>query len=244
MKLLKVNNRALGGLLLTFALLAAGPLQAQETAQGGAETRPGGTGDTAEGSAVEQLEQLLQQTSSYRARVEQLLVDQDGRELQEASARLIMRKPSHFYWEVTSPYEEVMVTDGEVIWRYEPDLEQVVIQEFDAELDRTPLMLLNGNAAAIADTFDVSRVGTVESVDTGELEIKRFVLRPRQPDSLFERMAVTFRGAELVEMQVEDSLGQQTSLSFHDIERNIQVPDERFRFTPPEGVEIIDTTEE
>ncbi|MGA0805476.1 MAG: outer-membrane lipoprotein carrier protein LolA [Pseudohongiellaceae bacterium] len=46
------------------------------------------------------------------------------------------------------------------------------------------------------------------------------------------------------EMQFEDSLGQQTSLSLSNIVRNQPLAADQFRFTPPEGVEIIDTTEE
>lgn len=189
-------------------------------------------------AAVQQLEAILQQTQSLSASVLQLQMDQDGRELQESQAELVMRKPSAFYWELTTPYSELMVTDGDRIWRYEPDLEQVTIQHFDAELDRTPIMLLNGDADEIAATYEVS-MGTQAAGD-----ISRFILVPRSPGRLFERLAVTFRGAELIEMQFEDSLGQQTSLSFDNIVRNQPLSADQFSFTPPAGVEIIDTTED
>jgi outer membrane lipoprotein carrier protein len=99
-------------------------------------------------------------------------------------------------------------------------------------------MLLNGNAVEIAATYEVS-MG--EMVDR---RISRFILVPRSPGRLFERLAVTFRDADLIEMQFEDSLGQQTSLSFDNIVRNQPLSAGQFRFTPPAGVEIIDTTEE
>jgi outer membrane lipoprotein carrier protein len=189
-------------------------------------------------AAVQRLESILQQTQSLSASVLQLQMDQDGRELQESQAELVMRKPSSFYWELTEPYNELMVTDGDRIWRYEPDLEQVTIQPFDAELDRTPIMLLNGDAAEIAATYEVS-MGAQAAAN-----VSRFILVPRSPSRLFERLAVTFRGAELIEMQFEDSLGQQTSLSFDNIVRNQPLSAEQFSFTPPAGVEIIDTTED
>jgi outer membrane lipoprotein carrier protein len=185
--------------------------------------------------AVIQLEAILQQTTSLKADVDQLLIDQDGRELQQTRARLVMHKPSSFYWEITEPYSEVMVTDGKLIWRYEPDLEQVTIQHFNEELDRTPVMLLNGDAQSIAETYEVTAVMGSDNA------ITRFVLAPRQPDSLFERLSIAFRGAELVEMQFEDSLGQKTSLSITVLERNQEIPAAQFTFTPPDGVEIIDT---
>lgn len=218
------------GAAVVAALLLLSPLAcAQEAA-----SEPV-TGD----AAVQQLEAILQQTQSLSAAVVQLKVDQDGRELDESQAELVMQKPGSFYWELISPYSELTVTDGELMWRYEPDLEQVTIQHFDTEeMDRTPIALLNGSAEEIAETYEVT-MGVMEDID-----ISRFILIPRSPGRLFERLAVTFRNAELIEMQFEDSLGQQTSLSFGNIVRNQPLAADQFRFTPPEGVEIIDTTEE
>lgn len=217
----------IGAVMLTAAL----GLAAVAAAQQADEPVSGPT-------AVQALEEILQETQSLSASVLQLQMDQDGRELQESQAALVMRKPSSFYWELTEPYSELMVTDGDRIWRYEPDLEQVTIQHFDAELDRTPIMLLNGDADEIAATYEVS-MGAMSGSN-----ISRFILVPRSPARLFERLAVTFRGAELIEMQFEDSLGQQTSLSFSDIVRNQPLSADQFSFTPPPGVDIIDTTED
>jgi outer membrane lipoprotein carrier protein len=184
-----------------------------------------------DGAAV--LEDLLSRTTSLRAEVNQLLMDQDGRSLQETTVTFAMRKPANFSWRITDPYEELTVTDGSTIWRYEPDLDQVTVQNFDAELDRTPVMLLNGDAASIGAAYAVSATRV-------EGDILRFILTPRRSSSLFERMSLTFQGPELREMQFEDSLGQQTSLGFSHIERNLTLPAATFTFTPPEGVELID----
>jgi outer membrane lipoprotein carrier protein len=187
--------------------------------------------DLPDGAAT--LEDLLRQTTSLRAEVNQLLMDQDGRQLQETSATLAMQKPANFSWRITEPYEELTVTDGLTVWRYEPDLDQVTVQDFDAELDRTPLMLLNGDATSIGDAYTVSATRVADG-------ILRFILTPQRPSSLFVRMSLMFQGAELREMQFEDSLGQQTSLGFTQVERNLTLPAATFTFTPPQGVELID----
>lgn len=178
---------------------------------------------------------LLAQTSTLTAEVEQLQMDQDGRELQENRSQLVMQKPASFSWHITEPYEELMVTDGTTIWRYEPDLEQVTIQPFEDDVDRTPVMLLNGDADSISTAYEVS---ATQMSDT----VWRFVLLPRSADRLFERLSLTFDGPVLQEMQFEDSLGQQTSLAFRLVRRNEPVSPELFTFTPPEGVDIIDNT--
>jgi outer membrane lipoprotein carrier protein len=189
-------------------------------------------------AAVLQLQSLLDQTQTLSAEVQQLLLDQDGRELQENQVLLLMQKPASFYWGITEPYEDLLVTDGDIIWHYEPDLGQVTIQPFDDDVNRTPVMLLNGDAASIAEAYEVS----VASV--GDTQLQRFILIPRKPGSLFERLSLSFNGPVLEEMQFEDSLGQQTSLSFRDVQRNLPLDDTRFTFTPPAGVDIIDNTGE
>lgn len=191
-----------------------------------------------ESGAIAALEAILAQTQTLSAQVEQLLVDQDGREIQETRALLLMEKPSHFHWAITEPYEQLTVTDGATLWHYEPDLDQVTIDTFDDnEVDRVPAMLLNGDADTIREAYDVS------STNMGG-ELVRFVLIPRNPDRLFERLSVTFRGAVLEEMQFEDSLGQQTSLGFHEVNRNVPLDASNFRFTPPDGIDVIDNRDE
>lgn len=188
--------------------------------------------------AVTRLQNILRQTETLTAAVLQLQMDQDGRELQENRSQLVVRKPQSFSWKITEPYEELMVTNGEVIWRYEPDLDQVTIQNFDDDIDRTPLMLLNGDAASIAASYAVTAVSIPDS------ERNRFILVPVKSGSLYERLSLTFNGPVLEEMQFEDSLGQRTSLTFSEVVRNEPVADAQFHFEPPPGIEVIDNTGE
>lgn len=212
-----------------FAVVAAGTAAAQTPVNAAQIT-------TAEDHALSQLVSVLQQTNTLSADVEQLLIGEDGRELEESRAKLLMQKPANFRWEIVEPYNELMVTDGSLIWRYEPDLEQVTIQTFDMELDRTPVMLLNGTAESIGESYAVSAATMTDGIHT------RFLLQPKRPESQFERMSLTFKGADLEEMQFEDSRGARTSLTFRQVQRNQPLSTDQFHYTPPEGVEVIDST--
>jgi outer membrane lipoprotein carrier protein len=218
---LEFASRAVTSSLISLILFS--PLMAQEFV-------------SQEAGAITQLQALLEQTQTLSAEVDQLLMDQDGRELQETRALLLMEKPARFRWEITQPYEQLTVTDGATLWHYEPDLEQVTIEPFDENLERTPVALLNADAASIAEAYDVS------STNMGE-ELVRFILIPRSPDRLVERLSLTFKGPVLEEMQFEDSLGQQTSLSFHEVNRNVPLDPAQFSFTPPDDIDVIDNRE-
>lgn len=191
-------------------------------------------------AAAEQLAGILEHTRTLRSEVSVLTLDQDGREVQESTAQLVMQKPDHFYWEILSPYAELMVADGERIWRYEPDLEQVTVEPFDDDISRTPVMLLNGNADNIVSAYTITSANFDSSTDNGQRT--RFILTPKGNDGLFTRLSLTFNGSVLEEMQFEDSLGQKTSLVFNAPEANADIDPDIFEFTIPEDVEVIDNT--
>jgi outer membrane lipoprotein carrier protein len=67
---------------------------------------------------------------------------------------------------------------------------------------------------------------------------------PRETGNLFVRLSLTFKGQDLEEMQFEDSVGQQTSLTFRQVVRNQPIDSGKFHFTPPAGIEIIDNSQE
>lgn len=188
--------------------------------------------------AAENLSLLLADMQTLSAEVNVLTLDQDGREIQESSSRLIMQKPDHFSWETIAPYPELMITDGNRIWRFEYDLEQITIEPFSDDISRTPVLLLNGNADDIAQTYFVAAA----AMDSGSRQ--RFILTPRVPDSLFTRLSLTFANSLLEEMQFEDSLGQKTSLSFANLEINRVIDASVFTVELPDDMEIIDNTGE
>lgn len=184
-------------------------------------------------SAAQRLTDILEHTETLTAEVEQLTLDQQGREVQESHGILKMHKPDRFYWHGTSPWEEMLVTDGESLWIHEPDLEQVTIETFNAATTHTPLMLLSADAETLAADFEVS-------VTEAEGDFIRFRLLPRQPEALFEELYLSFRGHYLSGMQFSNSLGQRTSVSFSDVVLNPSLDASVFNFDIPEDVEVID----
>ncbi len=190
--------------------------------------------ESAEPSPLQELGSNLAGTSSIQADVEQLILSQDGREIQALQARLIMQKPDKLNWQVIEPYEELMISDGESLWYYEPDLEQVSIQDFPEDVENNPILLLNDDLQAIADAYEVS-LGYVDE------EVRQYVLLPLASSSSYERFSMTFAGQDLLQMQFETSVGQLTSFSFSNITNNADIDPTVFDFAIPQDVEIIDS---
>jgi outer membrane lipoprotein carrier protein len=158
-----------------------------------------------------------------------------GRDLEtvdDARGRVVLKKPGRFRWDYREPYERVITADGERVWLYEADLEQVTIRRLDAGLGETPAALLTGTADVL-DHFDY-RGSAVE----GELRWLR--LEPRSAEADFAGIELGFARGELRRIFLTDRLGQHTRIFLSDVESGGAFPDEFFRFDVPDGVDVID----
>lgn len=189
-------------------------------------------------SAVQGLERLrtyLDQFDSLRAKFRQEVVNRDMELVEQASGEVILKKPGRFVWNYESPFERVIMSDGDRIWLYEADLEQVTVRRLDVGIGETPASLLTGTADVL-DHFEYVDASSVEGLELIQL-------RPRSAESDFESIILGFDGDKLVQIALLDRLAQRTRLYLTDIERPISVDAEDFVFVIPEGVDVIGETE-
>ncbi|WP_136247726.1 outer membrane lipoprotein chaperone LolA [Halomonas borealis] len=180
---------------------------------------------------AERLARMLEPVDTYVADFDQQILDGSGQRLQEANGRMWLSRPGRFRWEVNAPYEQVVVSDGEQVTLFDPDLAQATVQPLDERVTHTPALLLSGSAGQLTDNYEVT------SSQQGTAEI--FELVPKSPDTLFEELKLTFYGERLGFLQMTDSTGQRTAIEFDDVEQNVSVEDARFDLTLPEGTDVI-----
>lgn len=177
--------------------------------------------------ALESLSHSLSRISSYRAEFQQQIYDQDQELLQQSEGTLMAARPGKLRWESLAPYAQLIVVDGKQVWRYEEDLQQVVVSPYSDDLGGTPALLLSGNVDSIAARYTVAKVED------------QYELQPRDEQSLFRKMRVTVADGKITGLLLEDTLGQTTRLTFTAIELNPDIPLERFEFLVPEGVDVL-----
>lgn len=180
---------------------------------------------------AERLTRMLAPVETYVADFDQQILDGSGQRLQEASGRMWLSRPGRFRWEVDAPYEQIVVSDGDEVTLYDPDLQQATVQALDDRVTHTPALLLSGSADELTGSYEVSssQQGTAET----------FTLRPKSADTLFEELKLTFYGERLGFLQMTDSTGQRTAIEFDGVEQNVAVQDSRFRVELPEGTDVI-----
>ncbi len=186
----------------------------------------------AQDKAAADLASILQGYQSYQADFIQIVVNENGRSVQETKGALKARRPGLFYWESHSPMSQFIVSNGKTVEVYDPDLEQVTIHNLDEQVQTTPALLLSGEVSNLDKTY---RVALRELGD----DTREYTLEPRSPDSLFVSLRLTFFKGELQEMRMKDSLSQLSVLSFSHIRVNDEIDTSAFTLNYPEGVDII-----
>ncbi|MFW6346095.1 MAG: outer membrane lipoprotein chaperone LolA [Halomonas sp.] len=180
---------------------------------------------------ADRLSRMLEPLETYQADFEQQILDASGDRLQEARGTMWLSRPGKFRWEVDAPYQQLVISDGDEVILYDPDLEQATVQALDQRVTHTPALLLSGSAGDLTENFEVSR----SRQDGGE----RFTLVPKDADTLFEELEMTFRDEQLRGLEMVDSTGQRTTIAFSGVEVNGDIDDERFDFEVPEGTDVV-----
>jgi outer membrane lipoprotein carrier protein len=184
------------------------------------------------GDAASRVDAYLASVETLSADFTQVVRNRDGQVVDRASGTLSLSRPNRFRWDYRQPYLQTIVADGERLWLYDSDLEQVTVRALEAGLGSTPAMLLSGSGK-VADAFT-----SVALERQGEWTWAR--LRPAQEGSDFDRVSLAFdaRG-ELAAMELRDKLGQATVIEFANVRRNPGLDAALFRFEPPPGADVI-----
>lgn len=185
-------------------------------------------------ASLNRLDSLLSDIETLSSDVVQLIVESDGGVLEESDIKMQLKKPDGFYWETLTPFPELIVTDGNTLWNYQPDLEQVVIEDWDSSRSELAAQLLSGNIESLAGDY------RIESITANESEHQEFELSPRAADSVYQIISINFMSKELESIYLNSKNGQQTVWRFENVVRNQEIADSQFLFIPPDNIEIIE----
>lgn len=114
-------------------------------------------------TAAKRLNTLLSNTKSMTANFTQTTKGANGGKSGLSakngtfSGNVSLQRPNNFRWNITSPSEQLIVTDGSALWVYDKDLEQVTRQSTDQQVGNTPALLLSGDPSKIAKNFKITQ---------------------------------------------------------------------------------------
>lgn len=195
------------------------------------------------GSGTAVLDRFFDGLHSFSADFTETVTDAHGHLTQQATGKLLLLRPGRFRWEIHPKGEgsgQLLVADGQNLWYYDRDLEQVTVKHEQAALTSTPAMLLSGGPNALT-AFDIGAASSpVESgAASGDLDWVR--VAPKAADADFREALLGFSGNRLRRMIFKDKLGETAVIDFERAERNAPVSAAEVSFTPPAGADVIGT---
>lgn len=143
-------------------------------------------------------------------------------------------RPNHFRFSYKKPYEQIIVADGQTLWLYDIDLNQVSARKQAQALGSTPAALIAAapDLRALQAEFNLTEAPQKDGLDW-------VVATPKARDSSLRSVAIGLRGADLAVLEILDSFGQKSTLRFSAFVANAPLSAASFEFKPPVGVDVI-----
>jgi len=162
----------------------------------------------------------------------QQVFDANGKRKEASSGRVALSAPRLFRWEYVKPYAQLIVADGKAVWVYDPDLQQATKRAQGTAEQNSPLMALIDPSRLDKD-YVIRETGSEGGLEWLSLSPKT------DTDTGFKTARLGFNPSGLVQMQVEDALGQRTLITFSNWKRNPAFAAGTFRYVPAKGVDVV-----
>ena len=183
-------------------------------------------------TAIGNLKKFIAETSTVSANFSQTLYDKSRRTIQDSKGSMQFERPEKFRWSYAKPYEQIIVGNGKEVWFYDHDLNQATVRPFNLAIGSSPAALLAGNSD-LEENFVLTELGLQEGMEWLEAV-------PKNKETMFEFIQMAFSPQGTLKlMALRDSLGQTTLLTFSELEKNPQLSESLFNFTPPASADVI-----
>jgi outer membrane lipoprotein carrier protein len=186
----------------------------------------------AHADAVDALREFTLDAKSGRTTFTQVVTSADNAKKKTSSGSFEFARPNRFRFAYAKPYEQLIVGDGESVWLYDVDLQQVTVRAMDQALGATPAALLAG--ANVEKDFELKAQPSAQGLDWVQA-----TPRVKGEAASFQSLRVGFKGKALSAIELVDNFGQRSLLTFGEVATNVTSAADTFRFTPPKGVEVL-----
>ena len=162
----------------------------------------------------------------------------NAKQVQKAEGSVYFKKEGKMFWDYKNPTPQQIISDGKMIWFYEPEDEQVTVTEVtDGLQSQISADLLNGKAQLTRD-FTVKDITAEADIQKGIIVLE---LIPRTSQQNLSKiiMRLNNENFQIYQTEVYDLFENLTRITFSQIKIDTNLDDSLFTFSPPPGVEIL-----
>ncbi|MBF0784439.1 outer membrane lipoprotein chaperone LolA [Muribacter muris] len=182
----------------------------------------------ADSASVAELQKRLEQATQYSADFDQTVRSSKGKEIQKGKGKFYVKRPNLFRMDTKSPQENLIVSDGQTLWFYDPFVSQVTANWMKDAVSNTPFVLLTSNDKNHWDQYDVTQ------------NMDNFVLKPKSKKSAIKQFDVRIdangllKGFSTIERDGQSNLYVLRNISTANVAADL------FKFSVPKGAELDD----
>jgi len=193
---------------------------------------------SASAGGLESLEAFVKNAKSGRAEFTQTVTSppKEGQTVREkvSTGTFEFQRPGKFRFDYKKPFVQNIVADGETLWLFDADLNQVTQRKQAQALGSTPAALIASapNLKALQADF------ALESAPERD-GLQWVKATPKSRDGQLQSVQIGFQGDSLAALEILDSFGQKSVLKFSQVEVNPSLPASTFQFKPPPGADVV-----
>jgi len=175
------------------------------------------------------LSEVRQDLSGLEAVFVQYELVNDVEKVDLNTGRVWMQSPDRFRWHYKDPIEQLIVADGKQVWVYDEDLEQVTVKAQSNELNPIYVII---NDDKSQQHYDIKHEIQSQGIDWVSLT-------PKQASDDVKTVWLAIEKSQVKQIKVVNNFSQTLVFEFSDIKKNPEFKTGLFKFTPPEGVDVV-----
>ena len=191
---------------------------------------------------LESLENFVKTVKSGRAEFTQVVTSppKEGQaaRVKTSTGSFEFQRPNKFKFLYKKPFEQSIVADGQTLWLYDVDLNQVTARKQSQVLGSTPAALI----AAAPDLRALQADFTLQAAPDKD-GLQWMTATPKAKDGQLQTVKVGFKvqagATELAALEILDSFGQRSVMTFAKVEVNPTLASDSFQFKPPAGADVV-----
>jgi len=188
----------------------------------------------AEAAALDQFKSFVASTKAARGEFvqTQLKKSETSKVTPPASGTFIFARPGKFIWTYVKPYEQLLQADGEQLYIFDKDLNQVTVKKLGDALGSSPAAILFGSN-------DLEKNFTLSEAPARADGLEWLNAVPKAKDSQFQQISIGLKNGTPAAMELRDSFGQTSVLKFSKFEKNPSLGAQQFKFVTPKGADVF-----
>ena len=196
----------------------------------------------ARAGGLESLELFVKSVKTGRADFTQVVTppSRDGQapRVKTSTGTFEFSRPGQFKFVYKKPFEQAIVADGQTLWLYDVDLNQVTARKQAQALNSTPAALVASasDLKALQADFALASEPEKDGLKDG---IEWVSATPKTKDNQVQSIRIGFRAGTLAVLEILDSFGQKSRMNFTAFTANVPLDAGTFQFKPPAGADVV-----